>query len=94
MRISKQDITFIKFFKIVKKNLTVSYKLKLSDRMNIHLIFHISLLKVHYPSSKWFETRKISEIIANDEDNVENEEFKVEDIIDRHQTVKEIKYIV
>ena len=93
----KQDTTFIGPFKIVKKKLAVSYKLELSDGMNIHPVFHISLLKAHYPSPKRFETRKIPEIIADDEEDVEdveNEEFEVEDIIDRRRTAKGIEYLV
>ena len=53
----KQDATYIGPFKIVDKLLRVSYKLDLPETMTIHPVFHVNLLKRHYPSPTRFATR-------------------------------------
>jgi hypothetical protein len=67
----------IESFKILKKR-NNSYKLDLSNEMNIHLIFHISLLRKNCQN---FISNQIisssSSIIIEDE-----KEYEVEDIID------------
>jgi hypothetical protein len=73
----KLDHKMLKSFKILKKR-DSSYKLDLSNEMNIHSIFHISLLRKNLQN---FILDQIisssSSIIIDDE-----KEFDVEDIID------------
>ena len=39
-------------FKVVKKVCNVAYKLKLLERLQIHLTFHVSFLKPYHEDSK------------------------------------------
>ena len=39
-------------FKVVKKVCNVAYKLKLPERLQIHLTFHVSFLKPYHEDSK------------------------------------------
>ena len=93
----KQDATDIGPFKIIEKRTPLSYKLELPEGMEIHPVFHINLLKAYFPSPTRFESRKIPEIIEEDEEDeedIEDEEFEVDMIIDRRQTVKGLEYLV
>jgi UDP-glucose 4-epimerase len=67
----------IKSFKILKKK-DSSYKLDFSNEMNIHSIFHISLLRKNSQNLIFDQIiSSSSSIIIDDE-----KEFNVEDIID------------
>jgi hypothetical protein len=72
-------------FKILKKR-NNSYKLELSIEMNIHSVFHISLLRKDFEN---FLSRQIisssSFVVIDDE-----EEFDVENIIDSRLTERSI----
>jgi hypothetical protein len=75
----KLDHKMIRSFKILKKR-DSSYKLDLSNEMNIHSIFHISLLRKNFQdliSDQIISSSSL--IIINNE-----KEYDVEDIIDSH----------
>jgi hypothetical protein len=73
----KLDHKMLKSFKILKKR-DSSYKLDLSNEINIHSIFHISLLRKNSQNLIFDQIISSSSlIIINDE-----KEFDVEDIID------------
>jgi hypothetical protein len=73
----KLDHKMLKSFKILKKR-DSSYKLDLSNEMNIHSIFHISLLR------KNFQNFILDQIISSSTSIIidDEKEFDVEDIID------------
>ena len=66
----KLDFTKLKPFRITRRVGKVNYKLKLSRRMRIHPIFHVSLLK---QASEGAETAQIE--IESDQ------EYKVQEIL-------------
>ncbi len=72
-------------FKILKKRRS-SYKLDLSDDMNLHSVFHTSLLRKNFED---FLSKQIisfsSSVVIDDE-----QEFDVEDIIDSRLTDRSI----
>ncbi len=64
-------------FKILKK-MSASFKLAFSDEMNIHLVFHISLLRKDSNDSHSEQIISFSSSIIIDE----KEEYEVENIVD------------
>jgi hypothetical protein len=75
----KLDHKMIKFFKILKKR-DSSYKLDLSKKMNIHSVFHISLLR------KDSQNLMLDQVISSSSSIIiENEKkYDVKNIVDSH----------
>src|SRR2546421_56091 len=67
-------------FNIIEKMFPLVYKLDLPSNMKIHPVFHISLLKKYNEDTKDFE-KPIPPPPVEDIDT--NEEYKVEDILDK-----------
>jgi hypothetical protein len=68
-------------FKILKKR-DSSYKLELFDEMNIHSVFHTSLLRKDFENSLSKQIISSSSFVVIDDE----EEFDVENIIDSRLT--------
>jgi hypothetical protein len=81
----KLDHKMLELFKILKKR-SNSYKLELSIEMNIHSMFHISLLKKDLENSLSRQIIVSSSFVVIDDE----EKFDVKDIIDSRLTERSI----
>jgi hypothetical protein len=81
----KLDYKMLKSFKIVKKR-NSSYKLELSIEMNIHSVFHISLLRKDLENSLSKQIIFSSSFVVIDDE----EKFDVKNIIDSRLTERSI----
>jgi hypothetical protein len=81
----KLNHKMLKSFKIVKKRES-SYKLDLSNEMNIHSMFHISLLRKNSQNSLLEQLISSSSSVVIDDE----QKFDVEDIIDSRLTERSI----
>jgi hypothetical protein len=81
----KLDHKMLESFKILKKR-DSSYKLELFDEMNIHSVFHISLLKKDFENSLSRQIISSSSLVVIDDE----EKFDVKNIIDSRLTKKSI----
>ena len=70
-----------RLFQIAEKLANDNYHLKLPERMQVYLIFYISLLK---PTKN----------PENDKDKADDEEYEVEEIMDRKTEKGQIYYLV
>ncbi len=77
----KLDHKMLELFRILKKR-DNSYKLQLSIEMNIHSIFHISLLRKDFENSLSRQIIASSSLVVIDDE----EKFDVKDIIDSRLT--------
>jgi hypothetical protein len=81
----KLDHKMLESFKILNKR-NNSYKLELSIEMNIHSVFHISLLRKDFENSLSRQIISSSSLVLIDDE----EEFDVENIIDSRLTERSI----
>ncbi len=83
----KIDHRQLRSFKILKKINMQAYKLELSERYDaIHLIFHVSLLKLWHLRDK---NSKLQIILVK-----EKEKWKIEKILDQWIKKEKIEYLV
>ena len=82
---------YIGLFKIVEKTSPLVYKLDLPDMMKTHPVFHVSLLKEYNEDTVDFERPEPpSPIIDIDT----NDEFEVEDILDKRTIRRKTEYLI
>jgi hypothetical protein len=81
----KLDHKMLESFKILKKR-SSSYKFQLSIEMNIHSVFHISLLRKDLENSLSKQIIASSSLVVIDDE----EKFDVEDIVDSRLTERSI----
>jgi hypothetical protein len=84
---TKLDHKKLGLFKIKKVAGLVNYELVLPRTMNIHPVFHISLLELVLPGALPAPITKIEPVNPN-------AEYKVEEILDHKQVRNYIKYLV
>ena len=83
----KLDHKKLGLFKIEKVLGLVNYRLSLSKTMNIHPIFHISLLELAPPGAPKAPVIEIDPVNPN-------AEYKVETILDCQYIKKKVKYLI
>ena len=76
-------------FKIVKKISEVAYELQLPTEMKIHPVFHISCLKKYITQTDRPSPQKNTTVLE-----IEDDEYEVEKIIDKHINGRFIDYLV
>jgi hypothetical protein len=83
----KLDHKKLGLFKIKRIIKPVNYKLVLPNTMNIHPVFHISLLELVLPGVLLVPITKIEPVNPNTK-------YKIEEILDHKQVRNYIKYLV
>ena len=78
---NKLDTVKYRLFQITKKLANNNYYLKLSKKIQVYLIFHILLLE-------------LTKNPKNNQDKADNEEYKVEKIIDQKTEKGQIYYLI
>jgi len=83
---------FARLYTITQVISSTAYKLELPNTMKIHLVFHISLLKLYQPSPADFErpTPPLAIIIPE----TDHEEYEVEAILDKRMLRNKPQYLV
>ena len=84
---------FARPFSVVKQVFDDSYKLALPPEINVHPVFHVSLLKKYFEDSMRLEReqvlRPVSELVGN------HEEYEVETILNKHKLwSRDTEYLV
>ena len=89
---------FIGPFKIIKKLSSVSYKVELPVKYQVHNVFHSSLLRSSYENdSEMFPNRTITNVeppAVKSVNNDEEDEWEIEKLIDRRRKRNRLEYLV
>jgi hypothetical protein len=95
---NKLQEKFIGPFKIIKKINEVSYKVELPVKYQVHNVFHSSLLRLSRENvSELFPNRTVINIqppIVKSVNNDEEDEWEIEQIIDRRKKRNRLEYLV